>query len=195
MPSSAPVAQPQPYGMAPTVQEQWGRQGQQPGYGQWGMQGQQPGYGQWGMQGQQPATNQWGVPMQGQGSAQWGMQGQAAPPGQGWPPVGVQQMPQQAAPYTPPPAENPWRKPPSGFGSTYAPQQYPWQVPQPAAPQFRPLEEEQGKQPYRSGVPQVAPYDRPMGSSQDSPAAAWPGYYPPYQGYWGAPNPWAAPVW
>lgn len=125
---------------------------------------------------------------------QWAMQGQQ--------PVAPAQPQWQPAPGSfaaMPPADNPWRQPPAGFGAMVQAPQPSWQQAQPAVPQFRPLDQAQHNE-YRSGqVPMVAPYDRPMGSSQAQQQPGWPAYYPAHPGYPGypgmAPGYWAgAPV-
>ena len=130
---------------------------------------------------------------------QWGVPSQPQPrAAQGWPQASMQVMTGQPPAMSYPPAENPWQKPPAGFGGGGQAPQPVWQQPQPAMPQFRPLEQRQGQgSEYRSaGVPALAPYDRPIGSSQDRPQQpGWPGYYPGgagypgYSGYPGYPGP------
>lgn len=150
----------------------------------------------------------YGVPMAPQ-HPQWGMQGQQpAIPAAGWQqPTAPTQAHLQPAPASPaglPPADNPWRRPPAGFGAMAQAPQSMWQQAQPAMPQFRPLEQARHGE-YRSGpMPLVAPYDRPMGSSQDRQQPGWPAAYPAQPGYpgypgmapgyWpGAPVPWGWP--
>ena len=142
---------------------------------------------------------------------QWGVPSQRPPMAmQPWQQAPGPAMQGQAPTMSSPAAENPWQKPPVGFGGAMQAPQMMWQQPQPVMPQFRPLEPEKGKE-YRSQqMPAVAPYDRPMGSSQDMQQQGWPGYYPGgagypgYQGYpgypgmqpgyWGAtPAPWGMP--
>lgn len=176
-----PAAPPAGYGYGPATAPpgQWGQPQQQ-----WG----QPPQAQWGQ-----APQQWGGP---QGSVaapqQWGgQQGMSA---------GVQgQWGAGGMPPAPPPADNPWRQPPAGFGGPAAPQRPAWGQPQPSLPQFRPLEEERAKDYYSPAPSMVAPYDRPIGSSQDrQQPPAWPGYPGQYPatppGYMGVtPTPWGWP--
>jgi hypothetical protein len=148
---------------------------------------------------------------------QWGIPGQQAPMVmQPWPQAQAPAMQGQAPVMSYPPADNPWQKPPAGFGGAGQAPQMMWQQAQPAMPQFRPLEQDKGSE-YRSTpeAPAVAPYDRPIGSSQDRQqqpgwpgayypgGAGYPGYsgYPGYPGYpgaqpgyWGGtPAPWGMP--
>lgn len=164
--------QPQPWGQPPQPQA-WGQPPQQ-GWApppQWGQQG------QW----QQPASP-WGA---GQGQASpWGS-GSAQLQGQ-WGGAGGRSAQ---------PPQNPWQQPQSGYGGQPVPQQRGWAQPQPMAPQFRPLEEEKAKEYRGSSRPLYAPYDRPIGSSQDqSQTPGWTGYPVAPQGYPGiAPAPWGWP--
>lgn len=98
-----------------------------------------------------------------------------------------------------PQARSPWQGPPVGFGLDMAQGQLVWPQPQPQPepPKFRPWEEEHAKE-RAAAIPRlVAPYDRPMGSSQHGGQRIWPGHYPGYplypstgMGYAASPGPW-----
>ncbi len=115
----------------------------------------------------------------------------------------------------PPPARrlesvNPWQPGVEQSQGTIGGTGNPWasgatRRPQPAAPQFRPLDED-GRKPYEPARPApvvpVAPYDRIQGSSQHpgmQPYPSAPGYgYPPaygYPGYATTPYAYPAPGW
>jgi hypothetical protein len=184
-PSPSPVSQqPAGYRMPPAPTPQWGQQPQQP----WGQQAPQ----QWG----QPSQPQWG---QQPPPSAWGGQGQGQTWGAGQPSASSGQVQGQwgvAGGMAPPVAQSPWQVPPAGYGGqAMPPQQRGWAQPQPMGPQFRPLEEERAKEYQGAGQALYAPYDRPMGSSQDrSQVPGWTGYPATPPGYPGiAPAPWGWP--